>query len=150
MKWLQILLFNTNCSIQHYSLICTLSNGPNYCYVSLKIQFWTVHMYQILPPWAGCNTMLIFIRGTVGLNSEFSFSLTGCRTKSKGISISHYLHIARGKRDGLMSLPRLLSRSETQAASSRIWTRIANTISCESNHYTILPPVELMEIYRSG
>ena len=38
MKWLQVLLFDTNFSIQHYSLIRTYLNGSKYSYVSLKIQ----------------------------------------------------------------------------------------------------------------
>ena len=37
-KEFQILLFPTNNSIQHYSLICTQLNGSKYCYVSLTIQ----------------------------------------------------------------------------------------------------------------
>ena len=37
-KWLQVLLFNTNYSIEHYSFICTQLNGSKYCYVSLTIQ----------------------------------------------------------------------------------------------------------------
>ena len=37
-KWLQILLFNTNYSIQHYSFICTQLNGSKCCYIALTIQ----------------------------------------------------------------------------------------------------------------
>ena len=32
MKWLQILLFDTNNPIQHYPFICTQSNGSVYCF----------------------------------------------------------------------------------------------------------------------
>ena len=32
-KWLQVLLFNTNYSIERYSFICTQSNSSKYCYV---------------------------------------------------------------------------------------------------------------------
>ena len=32
-KRLQVLLFNTNYSVKHYSFICTQSNGYKYCYV---------------------------------------------------------------------------------------------------------------------
>ena len=31
-KWLQVLLFNTNNSIQYYSFICTQLNSSKYCY----------------------------------------------------------------------------------------------------------------------
>ena len=33
----QVLLFNTNYFIQHYSFGCTHLNGPKYCYASLTI-----------------------------------------------------------------------------------------------------------------
>ena len=38
-KEFQLLLFNTHNSIQHYSFIYTKLNDPNYCYLSLTIQF---------------------------------------------------------------------------------------------------------------
>ena len=37
-KRLQVLLFNTNNSCQHYTFIYTLLNGSKYCYVSLTIK----------------------------------------------------------------------------------------------------------------
>ena len=37
-KEFQVLLFNTNNSIQHYSFIGTELNGSKYCYASLNIQ----------------------------------------------------------------------------------------------------------------
>ena len=49
MKWLQVLLFNTNHSIQHYSFICTQSNGSKYCSVISISQFrHTVKEFQVL------------------------------------------------------------------------------------------------------
>ena len=39
LKCFQVLLFNTNISIQHYSLIYTPSNGSKYCYVIPIILF---------------------------------------------------------------------------------------------------------------
>ena len=38
-KLLEILLFNTNHSIQHSGFICTQSNGSKFCYAILIIQF---------------------------------------------------------------------------------------------------------------
>ena len=32
-KWLQVLLFNTNYYIQHYPFICTQLNSSKYCYI---------------------------------------------------------------------------------------------------------------------
>ena len=45
MKWLQILLFNTNYFIQHYSFVYTQLNGSKYYYVSLTIQLNTSHLF---------------------------------------------------------------------------------------------------------
>ena len=45
-KWLQVLLFNTNYSIQHYSFVRIQLNSPEYCYISLKIQ---LNISQVLP-----------------------------------------------------------------------------------------------------
>ena len=48
MKWLQVLLFNTNNAIQYYSFIYKHTCGPKYCYVIPKIQFLnTTEGYQV-------------------------------------------------------------------------------------------------------
>ena len=48
-KCLQVLLLNTNCSIQHYSFICKRSNGSRYHYVVPIIQFGsTINEFQVL------------------------------------------------------------------------------------------------------
>ena len=39
---------------------------------------------------AGCETRSIFMRSTVGLKSEFTFSQTGCCTKNKEFYLSYY------------------------------------------------------------
>ena len=39
-KWFQVLLVNTNDSIQHYSFVCMQLNGSMYCYVIVGHQFW--------------------------------------------------------------------------------------------------------------
>ena len=47
-KCLQVLLFNTDNSSQHYSLICTQSNGSKNCYIIPIIQFLhTVKRFQV-------------------------------------------------------------------------------------------------------
>ena len=51
---------------------------------------------------------LIFKRSFTGLNSEFSFSKTGCKIKAKEISLTHYLPIA-GRRITRF-IPCLISR----------------------------------------
>ena len=37
-NWLQVLLFNTNYSIQYYSFVCIHLNGSKYCSVSVTVQ----------------------------------------------------------------------------------------------------------------
>ena len=44
--------------------------------------------------WAGCDTRPVLMLSTVGLNSEFSFPLTGQCTKGKEPSLSYDLSIA--------------------------------------------------------
>ena len=47
-KWFQVLLFNIDITIQHYSFICAQSNGFKYCYVILIILLWhTVKWFQV-------------------------------------------------------------------------------------------------------
>ena len=44
----QVLLFNTNYSIQCYSFICIQLTGSKYCYVSLTIQVEISHLFTQL------------------------------------------------------------------------------------------------------
>ena len=46
-KWFQILLFNTNTSIQHYSFIYTLLNGSKYSYLTWIIWFRIHHLHTV-------------------------------------------------------------------------------------------------------
>ena len=78
----------------------------------------------------------IFKRSLTGLNSEFSFSKTSCLTKAEEISLSYYLPIAGGRIIGFIPFPRVLVLCEMQSASSRIWNRVAVSISYDDNHYT--------------
>ena len=55
-----------------------------------------VYIYMTLLPQAGCDTRWIFRQNKAGLNSEFSFSKTGCLTKAKKHSLSYYLPSAVG------------------------------------------------------
>ena len=69
-----------------------------------------------------------FKRSLTGLNSEFSFSLTSCLTKTEEPTI---LPIAGGRIIEFIPFPRVLVLCEMQSVSSRIWTRIAVSISYE-------------------
>ena len=86
---------------------------------------------------AGYDTRSIFKRSLTGLNSEFSFSCTSCLTKAKEPILSYYLPIVGGRIIGLIPFTRVLLPWEMQLAWSRIWTRVAVSISYNDNHYTM-------------
>ena len=77
-----------------------------------------------------------FKRSLTGFNSEFSFSETSCLTKAEEPSLSYYLPIAGGRIIGFIPFPRVLVLCEMQSVSSRIWIRVAVSISYDDNHYT--------------
>ena len=84
----------------------------------------------------GYDTRSIFKRSLTGLNSEFSFSQTSCLTKAEEHSLPYYLPITGGRIIGFIPFPRVLELCEMQSVSSRIWTRVAVSISCDDNHCT--------------
>ena len=51
-------------------------------------------------------------------------------------SLPYYLPMAGGRIIGFIHFPRVLVLCEIQSVLSRIWTRVAVSISCEDNHYT--------------
>ena len=96
------------------------------------------------PPFGQDMTQGQFLkRSLAGLNSEFSFK-TSCYTKAEEPSLPYYLPIAGGRIirfipfprvlvlcetvgiDRIMLFSRLLVRSETFTASSRIWFQLNN------------------------
>ena len=85
---------------------------------------------------AGYDAKLICKRSTTGLNSEFSFSKTSCLTKAEEPSLPYYLPIVGGRMIGFIPFPRVLAPCEMRSVSSRIWTRVAVSISYDDNHYT--------------
>ena len=103
---------------------------------------WDAKSYQILftnlSARAGYDTRSIFKRSLTGLNSKFSFSRTSCLTKAEEPSRFYYFtHSWGGRRIiGFIPFPRVLVLCEMQWASSRIWTRVAVSISYDDNHYT--------------
>ena len=85
---------------------------------------------------AGYDTRSVLKRSLTGLNSEFSFSLTSCLTKAEEPSLPYYLPIVGGRIIGFIPFPRVLVLCEMISVSSRIWTRVAVSISYDDNHYT--------------
>ena len=84
----------------------------------------------------GYDTRSIFKRCLTGFNSEFSFSETSYLTKAEEPSLPNYLPIAGGRIIGFIPFPRVLVLCEMQSVSSRIWTRVAVSISYDDNYYT--------------
>ena len=75
-------------------------------------------------------------RNLTCLNSEFSFSQSGCHTKVKDPCLPYYLLIVGGRIIGFIPFSKVLAFCEMQKASSRIWTRVTVSISNDVNHYT--------------
>ena len=95
------------------------------------------HPYLPTPPLGQDMTQGQFFKWNLtGLNSEFSFSETSCLTKAEELSLPYYLPIAGGRIIGFIPFPRVLVPCEMQSVSSRIWTRVAISISYYDNHYT--------------
>ena len=92
-------------------------------------------MFTNLSTLQGMTQGQYFKQSLTGLNSEFSFSLTSCLTKAEEPSRPYYLPIAGGRIIGFIPFPRVLVLCEMQSVSSRIWTRVAMSISCDDNHY---------------
>ena len=98
--------------------------------------------YLLTPPLGQDMTQGPFFKWSLtGLNSEFSFSKTSCLTKAEEPSLPYYLPIAGGRIIGFIPFPRELVLCEMQSVSSRIWTRVAVSISCDDNHYTTGTPI---------
>ena len=57
-------------------------------------------------------------------------------SKTEEPSLSYYLPIAGGRIIGFIPFPRVLVLCEMQSVSSRIWTRVAVSISYDDNYYT--------------
>ena len=81
-----------------------------------------IYIYIYTHPFAraGCDSGSIFKRSLTDLNSQFSFSWTGCLTKAKEPSLLYYLPIAQGRMTGFIPPPKVLVLCDMQSSSSRI------------------------------
>ena len=66
---------------------------------------------------------------------SFTSRLVGS-SRAEEPSLSYYLPIAGRRIMGFIPFPRVLVLCEMQSVSSRIWTRVAVSISYDENHYT--------------
>ena len=105
-----------------------------------------IHIYPTPPLRQDMTQVQIFRRSLTGLNSKFSFSYSSCLTKAEEPSLPYYLPIAGGRIIGFIPFPRVLVLYEMQSVSSRIWTRVAVSISYDDNHYTTGTPVQISRI----
>ena len=91
--------------------------------------------YLPTPPLGQDMTQGQFLSSLTGLNSVFllldKLPHQGWRTQ-----LPYYLPIAGGRIIGFIPFPRVLVLCEMQSVSSRIWTRVAMSISYDDNHYT--------------
>ena len=63
--------------------------------------------------------------------------------------LPYYLPIAGGRIIGFIPFPSVLVLCEMQSVSSRIWTRIAVSISYNDNHYTTGTPLSLYHFLKN-
>ena len=85
---------------------------------------------------ADTRSIFFFEWSLTGLNSEYSFSSTGCHAKIKEPSLLYYLPLARGRTVGFIPFMRVLVLCEILTASSRIWTWVSISICYAHKHYT--------------
>ena len=125
-----------------FSLPHLISNWLNFLctelYNSLTPTFflWVSQIAHIQPN-HGQGYILIFLDWMHLLFTQvhFLFWQPG-RARGLYTSQSYYLPIAGGRIIGFIPFPRVLVLCEMQSASSRIWTRVAVSISYDDNHYT--------------
>ena len=108
----------------------------NFVNLILQNKFWFMHIFTNPSTRAGDDTRSSFKQSLTGLNSEFSFSYTSCPTKAEEPSLPYYLPIAGGRIIGFIPFSRVLVLCKMQSVLSRIWTRVAVSISYDDNHYT--------------
>ena len=69
----------------------------------IKIKKKTLFRFaSTLLQWAGFEPRSIFKPSKAGLNLKFSFSLIDCLSKAKEFSMTYYLTIVGGRREGFM------------------------------------------------
>ena len=124
----QIFSFYTYTHIYIYIYVCV-------CVYIYRSKGFDYHIYPTPPLGQDMTQGQFFKWSLTGLNSEFSFS-TSYLTKAEEPSLPYYLPIVGGRIIGFICFPRVLVVCEMQSVSSRIWTRVAVSISYDDNHYT--------------
>ena len=114
----------------------TKTNPLPSMFITFTKFFMTWYLFNNPTALAGWDTVSTFKQSLTRLDSEFSFSLTGCLIKTKETYLSYYLPLVGVRMRGFIHFSRELVISEMHWASFRIWTRVAISISYDDNHYT--------------
>ena len=120
--------------------------SQNFCNIFECASLWWVSYLPNPSARTEYDTMSVFKRSLTGLNSEFFFSWTSCLTKAEEPSLPYYLPIAGGRIFGFIPFTRVLGLCEMQSVSSKIWTRVAVSISYDDNHYTTVVGISYDQI----
>ena len=84
---------------------------------------------------AGYDTRSIFKRSLIGFEFRVFLLLDKLPHQMKNLVCPTILPLAGGRIIGFIPFPRVLVLCEMQSVSSRIWTRVAVSISYHDNHY---------------
>ena len=121
---------------KNYSFSCLFFASKEInTFLNIEITWFFKYIYTKPCARAGCGTRSVFKRIITDLSSEFSFSSTCCLTKDKELSLHYCLPIVGARIIGFIPFPRVLVQCEMQSALTRIWTRIALSISYDNNRY---------------
>ena len=143
--YIRIYIYVCICIYKLIYLYACLHTSIYICMYMHAYVYLRTYIFTNCPARAGCDTRSVFNWSLTCLNSEFSFSLTGCLTKDKEHCLSNYLpiylpnyslSIAGERIIGFRPFTRVLALCEMHIVSSRIWTRVAVSISYDGNHYT--------------
>ena len=92
-----------------------------------------LRLVQCISSKTRCHSRTIFQQCSTGLIYEFSFSWMNCLNKANEACMFYNLSNACGRWGRLITFRKILAWSETQTASSRVWTQI----SCSICYYNI-------------
>ena len=136
---------------------CLLSQGQTLSAANPTTLSYNCSIFWLLPwiyvstnpsAWAGCDTRSIFKQNLTGFNSVFSFSLTGCPTKTKKPNLS-YSPIAGCRNNLIHTFLKVISSIWNANRFVRIWTCVIVSISYNDNLYRYLLPW-IYSVWASG
>ena len=112
------------------------SQNEEKAYIYIYIYIYYIYIYTNPCKRVEYDTASVFKRCETDLNSKFSFSLSGCRTKIKKLILPYNLPISGGRIVEFIPSKMVLGLCEMQAAKLSIWTRVSVSISHDDKLYT--------------